>query len=587
LPVAETDSPLLNLTDIARLAGVSRTVVFNWRKRHTDFPQPVAEPASGPVFNRDEIAAWLERRRPRAAKSVQPLGFEAKLWQAADALRNSMDPAEYKHVALGLIFLKYISDAFEERRSALKAATIDRSSNLYCETDDDRRRLLEDRDQYTAENVFWVPEIARWPFLQQYAKQPNIGKLVDDAMESIEQDNPRLKGILPNAYARPTLDWHSLGQLIDLVGSIGLGGAEAKSKDVLGRVYEYFLGRFASAEGKAGGEFYTPPHVVKLLVEMIEPFDGRVYDPCFGSGGMFVQSVRFLEAHGGRRARLSIFGQESNPTTWKLGQMNLAIRGIDADLGRENADSFRNDLHKDLRADFMLANPPFNVSDWKGELLRDDVRWKYGVPPVGNANYAWIQHFIHHLAPHGVAGFVMANGSLSSQQSGEGEIRKAIIEADLVDCVVALPAQLFYSTGIPVCLWFLAKDRSAAGGFRDRRGEVLFIDARSMGQLITRVYRVLTDQEVGRIAAAYHAWRGEPEAGEFADVPGFCRATPISEIAQAQYVVSPGRFVGSIASQPVDAEMQIARLVPQLLGQLDESQKLTDAVRAGLNGISR
>jgi type I restriction enzyme M protein len=577
--MAETESPLLNLTDIARLAGVSRTVVSNWRKRHADFPAPTAEPASGPVFNRDEVATWLERHRPRAAKTVQPLGFEAKLWQAADALRNSMDPAEYKHVVLGLIFLKYISDAFEDRRSRLKAATFDRSSDAYWDTDDDRRRTLEDRDQYTAENVFWVPEIARWGWLQQNAKQPNVGKLVDDAMETIEQDNPRLKGVLPRDYARPTLDWHTLGQLIDLIGSIGLGGAEAQSKDVLGRVYEYFLGRFASAEGKAGGEFYTPQHVVKLLVEMIEPFDGRVYDPCCGSGGMFVQSVRFLEAHGGRRARLSIFGQESNPTTWKLCQMNLAIRGIEADLGRENADSFRRDLHPDLRADFILANPPFNVSDWKGELLRDDVRWRYGVPPVANANFAWIQHFSHHLAPHGVAGFVMANGSLSSQQSGEGEIRKAMVEADLVDCVVALPGQLFYTTQISVCLWFLAKDRSAAGGFRDRRGEVLFIDARSMGQLVTRVYRALTDHEIGRIATTYHAWRGESDAGDYAHVPGFCQSASLDLIRQHQHVLTPGRYV---AHAPDELDVGAATwddLRLELLKQLDLSERLTGVVR--------
>jgi type I restriction enzyme M protein len=575
--VAETESPLLNLTDIARLAGVSRTVVSNWRNRHTDFPAPTAEPASGPVFNRDDIAAWLERHRPRAAKTVQPLGFEAKLWQAADALRNSMDPSEYKHVVLGLIFLKYISDSFDERRSVLNAAIFD--------TDDDRRRTLEDRDQYAAENIFWVPEIARWSWLQESAKQPHVGKLVDDAMEVIEQDNPRLKGVLPRDYARPTLDWHSLGQLIDLIGSIGLGGSEAQSKDVLGRVYEYFLGRFASAEGKAGGEFYTPQPIVRLLVEMIEPFDGRVYDPCFGSGGMFVQSVRFLEAHGGRRARLSIFGQESNPTTWKLCQMNLAIRGIEGDLGRENADSFRNDLHPDLRADFILANPPFNVSDWKGGLLRDDVRWKYGVPPTGNANFAWIQHFIHHLAPHGVAGFVMANGSLSSQQSGEGEIRKAIVEVDLVDCIVALPAQLFFTTQIPVCLWFLAKDRSAAGGFRDRRGEVLFIDARSMGQLVTRVHRILTDQEIGRIATTYHAWRGEPEAGEYTDVPAFCRSASLDEIASHQHMLTPGHYVGSDSTEAV-ATVGIAELQQELLMEFVEAGRLQEQIRKLLQTIA-
>jgi type I restriction enzyme M protein len=508
--------------------------------------------------------------RPRATKAAQPLGFEAKLWQAADALRNSMDPAEYKHVVLGLIFLKYISDSFEERRAAIASEGND----------------TEDRDYYAAFNVFWVPQVARWSWLQENAKQPNIGKLVDDAMDVVEHDNPRLRGVLPRAYARPTLDWHSLGQLIDLVGSIGVGGAEAQSKDVLGRVYEYFLGRFASAEGKAGGEFFTPQHVVKLLVEMIEPFDGRVYDPCCGSGGMFVQSVRFLEAHGGRRDRLSIYGQESNPTTWKLCQMNLAIRGIDADLGKENADSFRRDLHPDLRADFMLANPPFNVSDWKGELLRDDPRWKYGVPPVGNANFAWIQHFIYHLAPHGVAGFVMANGSVSSQQSGEGEIRKAIIEADLVDCIVALPGQLFYTTQIPVSLWFLSKDRSAAGRFRDRRGEILFLDARSMGQLVTRVHRVLTDQEIDRIASTFHAWRGGFDSGDYNDVPGFCRSASFAEIADGLYVLAPGRYVG-IPPAANNGAARVSDLVNRLQGQLQETAQQAALVNDQLHRIDR
>ena len=365
--MATTESELLGISDIARLAGVSRNVVANWRTRHSDFPTPAAEPASGPVFRREEVAGWLERNRPRNAR-IKPLGFEAQLWQAADAMRNSMDPGEYKHVVLGLIFLKYISDSFEERRAALDALTREAGSDYWCEADADREAILEDRDEYAAENVFWVPAEARWSRLQENAKRPEIGRIVDDAMGAIERDNPRLKGVLSRDYARPTLDWHSLGQLIDLVAGIGLGGAAARAKDVLGRVYEYFLGRFASAEGKGGGEFYTPQHVVRLLVEMLEPYQGRVYDPCCGSGGMFVQSVRFQEAHGGRRNRLSIFGQESNPTTWRLCQMNLAIRGIEANLGAEAADSFRRDLHADLRADFILANPPFNVSDWKGEL---------------------------------------------------------------------------------------------------------------------------------------------------------------------------------------------------------------------------
>src|SRR6266851_2777104 len=374
------------------------------------------------------------------------LGFEPKLWQAADKLRNNMDAAEYKHVVLGLIFLKYISDAFEERRAALEA---DKKSGADP----------EDPDEYRAENIFWVPKEARWTYLQGKAKQPTIGKLLDDAMVAIARDNPTLKGVLPKDYARPALDKQRLGELIDLIGTIGLGDRANRSQDVLGRVYEYFLGQFASAEGKKGGQFYTARCVVQLLVEMLAPYKGRIFDPCCGSGGMFVQSEKFVEAHGGRIGDISVFGQESNPTTWKLAKMNLAIRGIENNLGPENADSFHRDLHKDLKADFIIANPPFNMSDWGGERLREDVRWKYGVPPASNANFAWVQHFIHHLSPTGLAGFVLANGSMSSNQSGEGEIRKAIIEADIVDCMVALPGQLFFSTQIPVCLWFLARNK--------------------------------------------------------------------------------------------------------------------------------
>lgn len=380
----------------------------------------------------------------KAQSNGATVGFEEKLWAAADKMRGHLDPAEYKHVALGLIFLKYISDAFEELHARLSR-----------QTDADP----EDRDEYIAENIFWVPPPARWSYLQDNAKQPTIGKLIDDAMEAIERENPALRGVLPKRYGREDLDKRRLGELIDLIGTISMGDSQAQSKDTLGRVYEYFIGRFASAEGKGGGEFYTARCVVKLLVEMIEPLHGRVYDPCCGSGGMFVQSERFLEAHGGRKGDLSIYGQESNPTTWRLAKMNLAIRGLDGDLGPQPADTFHDDLHKDLKADFILANPPFNVSDWGGDRLREDVRWKFGAPPVGNANFAWVQHFVSHLAPQGVAGFVLANGSMSSQQSGEGEIRKAIVEADLVDCMIALPGQLFYTTQIPVCLWFMARDK--------------------------------------------------------------------------------------------------------------------------------
>jgi len=454
----------------------------------------------------------------------------------------------------------------------------------------------EDRDEYLAENVFWVPPDARWAKLQAAAKLPTIGRLVDDAMVAIEKENPSLKGVLPKDYARPALDQTRLGELIDLIGTIELvyrGGGDLldprpdhRSKDLLGRVYEYFLAKFANAEGKLGGEFYTPQSVVRVLVEMIEPYKGRVYDPCCGSGGMFVQSEKFVEAHGGRRADLSIYGQESNPTTWKLCQMNLAIRGIEGNLGPHQADSFRNDLHKDLKADYILANPPFNVSDWGGGLLREDARWKYGVPPAGNANYAWVQHFLHHLAPNGVAGFVLANGSMSSNQSGEGDIRRALVQADLVDCMIALPGQLFYTTQIPACLWFLARNK-ARSKFRDRRGETLFLDARKLGHLTDRTHRDLSDDAVARISRAYHAWRGEPDAGPYADVPGFCKAATLEEIAAHGFVLTPGRYVGAEDaeddSEPFEERM--GRLVAKLEGQFEESGRLETTIRTCLKGL--
>jgi type I restriction enzyme M protein len=430
-----------------------------------------------------------QKKNARADSSGATVGYEAQLWQMADALRGSMDAAEYKHVCLGLLFLKYISDAFEERHAALLAEKAQGADP-------------EDPDEYRAQSIFWVPPEARWSHLKAQARQPTIGQLVDDGMAGIERDNPALKGVLPKDYARPALDKTRLGQLIDLISNIKVGDEASRAKDVLGRVYEYFLSQFASAEGKKGGEFYTPRCVVKLLVEMLEPYRGRVYDPCCGSSGMFVQSVEFIRAHatgngnGGRaRADISIYGQESNYTTWRLARMNLAIRGIDGQIA--HGDTFHNDRHPDLKADFILANPPFNISDWGGERLRDDKRWQYGAPPAGNANFAWVQHIVHHLAPAGVAGFVLANGSMSSSQSGEGEIRKHLIEADLVDCMVALPGQLFYSTQIPACLWFLARDRKN-GKLRDRRGHVLFIDARKLGPLVDRTHRELTDQDIAR-----------------------------------------------------------------------------------------
>jgi type I restriction enzyme M protein len=459
--------------------------------------------------------------RPRVKSDSSPnngsaanIGFESTLWATADKLRNNMDASEYKHVVLGLIFLKYISDAFEEKHAALLA-------------DKKAGADPEDPDEYRAENIFWVPKVARWSHLRSSAKQPTIGKHVDDAMVAIERDNPTLKGVLPKDFARPSLDKQRLGELIDLISSIGLGDKENRAKDILGRVYEYFLSQFASAEGKKGGQFYTPQCVVRVLVEMLAPYKGRVFDPCCGSGGMFVQSEKFVEAHDGRIGDISVYGQESNTTTWRLAKMNLAIRGIDTNLGEpDSVGSFLRDQHKDLKADYVIANPPFNDSDWGGDRLREDARWKFGVPPAGNANFAWVQHFIHHLAPNGIAGFVLANGSMSSNQSGEGEIRKQIVEADMVDCMVALPGQLFYSTQIPVCLWFVTRSKVGTRGnvvgargnavgarcnvpLRDRRGETLFIDARKMGRLIDRVHRELTDEEISLIAGTYHAWRGD------------------------------------------------------------------------------
>jgi type I restriction enzyme M protein len=499
------------------------------------------------------------------------LGFEEKLWAAADKLRGHMDAAEYKHVVLGLVFLKYISDAFQERYEALKA---------------DKHADPEDRDEYTAENVFWVPKPARWDKLQAAAKQPTIGKLLDDAMVAIEKENPSLKGVLAKDYARPSLDKHRLGELIDLIGTIGLGDRESRSQDILGRVYEYFLGKFANAEGKGGGEFYTPQSVVKLLVGMIEPYKGRIYDPCCGSGGMFVQSEKFVEAHGGRVGDLSIYGQESNNTTWRLCKMNLAIRGIEGNIGEHNADTFHADLHKDLKADFILANPPFNVSDWGGDRLREDVRWKFGTPPTGNANYAWVQHMAHHLAPAGVAGFVLANGSMSSNQSGEGDIRQRLVEADLVDCMIAMPGQLFYTTPIPVCLWFLARSKKNSK-FRDRRGQTLFIDARKLAGLVDRTHRELNDAEIKRIAKTYHAWRGEKGADKYADVPGFCKSATLEEIAAHGYVVTPGRYVGAEEIEDNDEpfEEKMKRLTATLFEQFDESKRLEKAIRKNLSRV--
>ena len=542
-----------------------------------------------------------DKRGARTTPQGATTGYEADLWRMADSLRGSMDAAEYKHVVLGLIFLKYISDAFEERHAAVLAEWGEEAA--------------EDRDEYVAENIFWVPPQARWAHLKDAARQPAIGRIVDDAMAAIEHDNPVLRDVLPKDYARPALDKQRLGQLIDLITNIRVGDTEARSRDVLGRVYEYFLSQFASAEGKKGGEFYTPRCVVKLLVEMLEPYQGRVYDPCCGSSGMFVQSVEFIRAHasgngngnGGRAGGdISIYGQESNYTTWRLAKMNLAIRGIEGQIA--HGDSFHNDRHPDLRADFILANPPFNISDWGGERLADDQRWQYGTPPQGNANFAWVQHIVHHLAP---AGFVLANGSMSSGQSGEGDIRKNLIEAELVDCMVALPGQLFYSTQIPACLWFLARGRQ-------RRDEVLFIDARNLGTMVDRTHRELSDDDIARIAGTYHAWRSpapslpgrerastnpSPLEGEslprtrsgggvrgktaYADFPGFCKSVSLAEIRRHGHVLTPGRYVGAAPQaddgEPFEEKMQ--RLVADMRTQQAEAARLDAAIAENLERL--
>ena len=507
-------------------------------------------------------------------KNGANLGFENQLWAAADKMRGHMDASEYKHVVLGLIFLKYISDAFQAKYNELEAL----KDTDYTDP--------EDRDEYAAANIFWVPPDARWKKLQGNAKLPTIGKLIDDAMVAIEKENPPLKGVLPKDYGRPSLDKHRLGELIDIIGKIGLGDDAARSKDILGRVYEYFLGKFAAAEGKGGGEFYTPQCVVKLLVRMIEPFKGRVLDPCCGSGGMFVQSERFVKEHGGRLGDIAVYGQESNPTTWRLAKMNLAIRGIDANLGGRHADSFLNDVHRDIKADFILANPPFNMSDWGGQRLREDTRWKFGIPPVNNANYAWIQHFIHHLSPNGIAGFVMANGSMSTNTASEGEIRRNMIEADLVDCMIALPGQLFYTTQIPVCLWFLVRNKKN-GKFRDRRGQTLFIDARNMGALIDRIHRELSDEDIDKIAGTYHGWRGEKGAGEYKDMPGFCKSAAVEEIREHGYVLTPGRYVGAekVEDDGIPFEEKMVGLTARLSEQLEQSGKLDKIIRQNLAHI--
>lgn len=512
--------------------------------------------------------------------------LEQRLWDAADALRGNQEPSEYKHVVLGLVFLKYISDRFAERRAAIEATLSDPDSDDYIPNPERRGRIVEDRDEYTSHNVFWVPADARWETIQARAKQPSIGQDIDRAMDLIEKENPVIRGVLPRNYGREGLDKGRLGQLVDLIGSIGFTESDDHgSDDVLGRVYEYFLGQFAGKEtGKDAGAFYTPRSVVKTLVEMLEPYQGRVYDPACGSGGMFVQSAEFVKAHGGRRTDISVYGQEFTDTTWKLAKMNLALRGIEADLGERSADSFTHDLNPDLRADYILANPPFNVSNWWDAKLENDPRWKYGTPPVSNANYAWVQHFLYHLAPGGTAGFVLANGSLSTKSGGEGDIRSRLVKADLIDCIVAMPDRLFFNTGIPVSLWFVSKDRRG-NGHRRRTGEVLFIDARKLGRMESRRLRVLEDADIATIAATYHAWRNH--RGGYEDVAGFAKAASLEEIAAHGYVLTPGRYVGSeeleVDDEPV--EERIERLTSELFAEFDRGRELEQIVRDRLGEL--
>lgn len=499
------------------------------------------------------------------ATGTTNVGFEEQLWLAADKLRSNMDAAEYKHVVLGLIFLKYVSDSFTEKYNELKAEG-------YGDE--------EDRDEYLAENIFWVPKEARWETIKAHATNPDIGDVIDAAMEAIEKDNDSLKGVLTKNYSRQELDKTRLGELVTLFTNIDVGTSAAQEKDVLGRVYEYFLGKFASAEGKLGGEFYTPSCVVRTLVEMIEPFSGQIFDPACGSGGMFCQSARFVREHQGNVRDISIFGQESNPTTWKLAKMNLAIRGLEANLGKHNADSFHDDQHKTLKANYILANPPFNVSDWGGERLKDDIRWKYGVPPTGNANYAWLQHMLHHLNPvGGVAGTVLANGSLSTQTSGEGNIRKNMIEDDVVECIVSMPSQLFYSVAIPVSLWIMRKGKAG-----NSKGKILFIDARNLGHMVDRRVRELSEDDIQLIASTYQNWR---QGKDYEDQPGFCKEATLEEVAKQDYILTPGRYVGiaEIEDDGEPFEEKMARLTSELSDMFEKSIELQEKIKKILGAI--
>lgn len=529
--------------------------------------------------------SYLGAALVKAKNSTTSQGLEASLWDAANQLRSNMDAAEYKHVVLGLIFLKYVSDIFTKRRAELETLTHDESSDYFMPNEAARLSVLESRDEYTSQGVFWIPEGNRWEDLRKNAKQSDIGARLDAAMDAIERENSTLKGVLPKNFARRELTPETLGGLIDTFSREDLAAEEHQDLDVLGRVFEYMLSQFASAEGKLGGEFFTPRSVVQLMVEMLEPFNGRVYDPACGSGGMFVQADRFVKAHGGVRNDISVFGQEQNPTTWRLAKMNLALRGIDANLGPEWGDSFTNDLHPDLKADFVIANPPFNIKNWGAESLSDDVRWKYGMPPANNANYAWIQHMLHHLAPTGTMATILSNGSLSTKTGGEGEIRQGLVDSDLVECIVALPDKLFYTTGIPVCLWFLTKDKSSAAvkserPQRDRREEVLFIDARNSGEMVTRTLRELAEPDLARIVDTYNAWRGSNQGEKYRDIPGFCASVSIEAIREQDYVLAPGRYVGSEVIDEDDVEL--SQKIEHLIGSVTAGFQSRDSLKSSV-----
>lgn len=538
--------------------------------------------------------------------------LDKKLWNAADRLRASLDAAVYKHAVLGLIFLKYVSDAFRMRQDEVTAALKNPASDYFLDPvdyggpDSDEyaaaiQTELEERDYYIEKNVFWVPALARWRTLQDNAKLPpgtkievvngtketyeikSLGRFIDDALEAVERENPKLKGFIEkNRYARLEIPQENLGGLIDLIATIPFEHADLHAKDILGHVYEYFLGQFALAEGKKGGQYFTPKSIVSLIVEMLEPYEGRVYDPAMGSGGFFVQSERFIKEHGGRLGNLSVYGQESNPTTWRLAAMNMAIRGIDFNFGKEPANSFTNDQHPDLRADYVMANPPFNIKEWWDGKLEGDPRWKYGTPPKGNANFAWVQHMLHHLAPNGSMALLLANGSMSSNTSGEGQIRKALLEADLVECMVALPGQLFTNTQIPACIWFLTKNKKARADFVDRSGKVLFIDVRNLGYMKDRILRDFTPEDTGKIAGTLQKWK---RGGDYTDEAGFCKSATLDEIAKHDYVLTPGRYVGA-TNEENDGEPfaeKMARLSAELKRQFDEGDQLNSKIKENLS----